>query len=111
MEVRAMALLPKEPADLALAPVAAHVDQNLTRLRDLSVDEIAVDLAVQLNDSPTAEGPEERAERVRRAALRFVDMHGWHAEITPDHARLRLSGGSVALDLGLSATLHDYIAG
>ena len=31
-----MALVPKEPTDLALAPVAAQVDRNLARLRGLS---------------------------------------------------------------------------
>jgi hypothetical protein len=38
-------------------------------------------------------------------------MHHWKAEITDDAARLRLSGGSVTLDLGLSAALLDYIEG
>ena len=99
-----MPLLPKDPADLALAPVAAHVDLNLARLRDLSVAEIVDDLALQLNDEPRDGGPAERAERVLRAAVRFTDMHGWHAEITEDSARVKLTGGSVTVELGLSPT-------
>lgn len=42
-------------------------------------------------------------------ALLGVDVHDWHAEITSDGARLRLSGGSVSIDLGLSATILEYI--
>jgi hypothetical protein len=41
----------------------------------------------------------------------LVDLHGWEAEITDDRARVRISGGSVTLDLGLSATLLSYITG
>jgi hypothetical protein len=44
-----------------------------------------------------------------RAALRNVEMHQWTGEITPDACRLRVSGGSVTLDLGLGATLTRYI--
>jgi hypothetical protein len=42
-------------------------------------------------------------------AVRGVDLHAWHTEITPDSARLRLSGGSVTIDLGLSASILRYI--
>ena len=44
-------------------------------------------------------------------ALREVDLHHWDAAITDDFARLRLSGGSVSLDLGLSASILAYIRG
>jgi hypothetical protein len=105
-----MPLNPKVPKDLALAPLAAGIDLNLQRLRDRSPDEIAFELALELDDQ---EGPEtteaDRAERVLRVALRDVDLHHWHAEITGDGARLRLSGGSVSLDLGLSASILAYI--
>ncbi len=106
-----MPLLPKEPADLALAPVAAHVDQNLARLRDMSVAQIEADLALQRNDEPHHSDPSARAARVLFAALRFTDMHGWQAEITSDYARVRLSGGSVSVELGLSPTIRSYIMG
>jgi hypothetical protein len=106
-----MALLPKDPADFALAPVAVHIDQNLARIRDMTKTQIGDDLVLQLNDLPDGDDPDERAERVRAVALRLVDMHGWEAEITHDYARLRLTGGSVPVELGLSATIHDYIVG
>jgi hypothetical protein len=106
-----MPLLPKEAADLALAPVAVQIDQNLARIRDMSVEQIGADLALQLNDVPARDDADERADRVREVALRFVEMHGWEAEVTHDYARLRLTGGSVSIELGLSATVRDYILG
>ena len=39
----------------------------------------------------------------------MVELHGWQAEITDDAARLRLSGGTVSIDLGLSASILEYI--
>ena len=44
-------------------------------------------------------------------ALRDVTLQGWSAELTDDAARLHLGGGSVSLDLGLSAEILRYIAG
>jgi hypothetical protein len=105
-----MTLVPKEAKDLVLAPVAVAVDTNLRYLRDMSPEEIDNALVMQLNvGSPTS--PEERAAMVLEAAVRLVDLHGWEAEITDDRARVRISGGSVTLDLGLSATLLSYITG
>ena len=42
-------------------------------------------------------------------ALWEVELHDWRAEITGDSARMRLTGGSVSLDIGLSANLLEYI--
>lgn len=42
-------LLPKVPADLALAPVAAQIDDNLSRIRDISPSAIGVDLQLKLD--------------------------------------------------------------
>lgn len=52
---------------------------------------------------------EERAELVLRQALRDVDLHGWTANVTDDGCRIHLDGGSVSLDLGLSAGVIRYI--
>lgn len=102
--------LPKEYKDLSLAPVAATVDANLQRLRDRTPEEIHYDLILELNQPSVTTDPAQRADWVLGVALRDVDMHGWTAAITDDHARLRLSGGSVSIDLGLSASLLRYIA-
>lgn len=103
-----MTLHPKKPADLLLAPVAAAVDANLTPLRDKDFSQVELELALAL-DLPAAETKDGRASQVLRAALRDVDPHGWEAEITADQSRLRLTGGSVSLELGLSTTLTSYI--
>ena len=104
-----MTIHPKVPKDLALAPVAVAIDLNLLHLRDKSPAEIEFALALALNRT-TADG--SRADReawVLDEAVRGVDLHTWHTEITSDAARLRLSGGSVSIDLGLSANLMRYI--
>jgi hypothetical protein len=102
-------LRPKTPKDLLLAPVAAEIDLNLQPLRDLPPAEIADALGLTLNVDRAGADRAQRAARILDVALRSVELHDWHAEITDDAARLRLSGGSVTLDLGLSATLRDYI--
>ncbi|HET8979593.1 MAG TPA: hypothetical protein VFN87_15630 [Solirubrobacteraceae bacterium] len=104
-----MALLPKAPIDLSLAPVAAHVDLNLQRLRDRSQEEIEYELALELDRPLFANTRQERGDHVLRAACRNVDLHGWEASITEDGCRLRLSGGSVTIDLGLGEAVMRYI--
>jgi hypothetical protein len=107
--IRVMTLVPKTPADLALAPVAAGIDINLQALRDKTPEEIDYELSLQLDQPLITNTRQERAEHVERAALRGLDLHGWHIAVTDDGCRLRLSGGSVTLDLGLGAALMSYI--
>ena len=104
-----MTIHPKVPRDLALAPVAVAVDLNLQHLRDKQPAEIGFALALSLNRETTNSDRAERAEWVLDEAVREVDLHTWHAEITDDSARLRLSGGSVTIDLGLSASIMRYL--
>ena len=92
-----------------LAPVAAEIDLNLQALRDKSPEKIGEALAIALNANLAGASRSERASRVLEEALRSVELHDWRAEITDDSARLRLSGGSVSIDLGLSATILRYI--
>ena len=103
-----MTLPPKSAKDLALAPVAANIDLNLQFLRDKSPSEIGEAVAIALNVDGSTER-DQRAAWILEVALRLVDLHEWDAEITGDSARLRLSGGSVTIDLGLSATITEYI--
>jgi hypothetical protein len=39
----------------------------------------------------------------------MIELHNWDARVTDDGARLRLEGGSVTVDLGLSASILRYI--
>ncbi len=104
-----MAIRPRTPADLALAPVAAGVDLNLQRLRDRTPAEIDTELTFALNVDTTRGDRAERERWLIEDATRFVELHGWTASITEDAFRLRLEGGSVSLDLGLSPSLTRYL--
>ena len=104
-----MALHPKVPKDIALAPVAAEIDLNLQRLRDKGLKELDSELQLELNGPPTPNTRDNRAAQVLRVAFRDVDPHGWEGSITDDACRLHLAGGSVTLDLGLGASVMQYI--
>lgn len=95
--------------DLLLAPVAAEIDRNLQHLRDKPLAEIEPALELELDRRLLNDVREERAARVLSAAIRNVDLRGWNVSISSDGARLHLSGGSVTLDLGLSASLLAYV--
>lgn len=103
--------LPKDPHDLTLAPVAISIDRNLAILRDLEVPQIAFTIQLELDRPERNHTPDARAACVLEAALRNVDLHGWVARVTSDHARIRLSGGSVTLDIGLSEAILRFIDG
>jgi hypothetical protein len=103
---------PKASMDLSLAPVAAEIDSNLQPLREkATAEEIEAALQLATNRTPISDTREERGDRVLDLALRNVELHGWEVEMTDDNARLRLSGGSVSLDLGLSASISRFIEG
>ena len=105
-----MTLHPKKPTDLTLAPVAAEIDQNLQPLRDADPKDVAAAITLTVNEN-VGETRDRRAKQVFLSAIRDVDLHGWAAAISDDATRLQLRGGSVGLDIGLSATLRDYIEG
>src|SRR2546421_1651854 len=98
-----MTIHPKSQRDLMLAPVAAQIDRNLQRLRDGSPQDVMAELELELDRPAMYLDREERAELVLRQALRHVELHGWTAALTDDATGLRLGGGSVSIDLGLSA--------
>ncbi len=104
-----MTLRPKVPTDLSLAPVAAEIDANLEPLRDKSPTEIDFELQLEFKGPLVPNTREERESAILATALRDVNRHGWAAEITDDACRLRLTGGSVSLDLGLSANILRFV--
>jgi hypothetical protein len=91
--------------------VAVAIDRNLAPMRDTEPREILVALEVVLDRPERTGSRDERSARVLEAALRNVELHGWSGHVTADGARIRLTGGSVELDLGLSATILRFIAG
>jgi hypothetical protein len=100
---------PRHARDLMLAPTAAGIDLNLQRLRDLSPEQVQAQLALELDYEPRGEDRAARTTLVLQQALRQVELHGWQAAISDDGWRLHLTGGSVSLDLGLSAGITRYL--
>lgn len=101
---------PRQPKDLVLAPVAVEIDLNLQRVRGKSPAEIeAAFPTIDLREWP--DSPDGRAARVLDLALEMVQLRGWEAAVTEDHSAIRLSGGSVTLDIAVSASVARYIEG
>jgi len=104
-----MSLHPRETRDLALAPVAVHVDMNLRPLRESGPEELEATLQLLLDRPEVDQSRVSRERRVLAAALRGVDLHGWNAAVTPDGSAVRLEGGSVTLDLAVGATVMRHL--
>ena len=104
-----MSLHPKETKDLALAPVAVHVDENLRPLRDAGPQDLEGVFQVLLDQPEIEHDRASREARILRAALRGVDLHGWEAAVTKDGSAIRLAGGSVSVDIALGATLLHHL--
>lgn len=104
-----MTIHPKKQKDLLLAPVAVEIDMNLQRMRSGTSREVLAELELELDRPAMCSERSERAELVLRQAVRNVDMRGWNAAISDDGTRVHLDGGSVSLDLGLSAGITSYI--
>jgi hypothetical protein len=106
-----MSVHPKSSQDLFLAPVAVDVDTNLRPLREMSQGELVYDLALELNQPIELRDRSDRERAILGAATRFVHLHNYDASISDDATRLRLSGGSESLDLGLSPSITEYLRG
>jgi len=104
-----MTMHPKYPKDLMLAPVAIQIDRNLQRMRDGSARDVEAELELEFDTRADELDRDQRTALVLRQALRDVDLHGWGAAVTDDGFRLRLDGGSVSLDIGLSEGIARYI--
>ncbi len=111
LEVRVIpmtALYPHSPADIAFAPVLLGLEGNLEWLR--TCDDLELALALDLNDDDhwyhTAS---ERADRVRRSAVRSVELHGLTVTPTEDGHGLRVSHGDYAVPIMLGKRLATYV--
>ncbi len=92
-----------------LAPVAVEIDSNLRGMRDRSVRDVESQLELKLDTPAMRTVRAEREDLILRLAVHNVEMHGWRAAITDDGCRVHLEGGSVSIDLGLSANITAYI--
>jgi hypothetical protein len=101
---------PHSIADLALAPVLIKIERNLDELRDSR--DLLYTLALELNDDAAwYRSPARRADRIRRAATRGVDLHGWDARPAPDLQGLVVQHGDYRVTVMFGKRLTDYIRG
>lgn len=99
---------PHSAADLAMAPVLISLERNLERLRDSRSPDF--ELTLELNDdSGWYHTPADRAERIRRSAIRDVDLHGWQVRATDDLQGLAVEHGAYRVSLMLGDRLAGYI--
>jgi len=100
--------LPHSVTDLALSPVLVSIERNLAWLRDN--EDLEFTLAVELNDDdimyPTAS---DRARRVRAAAVRDVDLHGWAVTPTADMHGMAVTHGEYTVSIMLGRRLTEYV--
>ncbi|QEC46474.1 hypothetical protein FSW04_02020 [Baekduia soli] len=104
-----MARTPKELKDLALAPVAVAVDENLRFLRTRTPEELGAALELVLDRATPDPSRETRLAQVLEAAIRDVDLHGWQATMSDDGSAVRIAGGSASLDISVGATVLHYV--
>ncbi len=102
---------PKHFKDLVLAPVAVEIDLNLQRVRGKSAEEIEAAFDARVDVRPWRDDREGRAARILDLAVAIVDLRGWEATMTEDYSAIRLSGGSVSLDISVSASVLRFIEG
>jgi hypothetical protein len=99
---------PHSAPDLALAPILIRIERNLARLRDS--ENLAYEFALSLNDDNSFyHTAVERAQRVRRSAVRDVDLHGWSVEPTPDNYGLAVTHGEYTVAVMFGRQLTDYV--
>jgi hypothetical protein len=70
-----MIALPHDTSDLLLAPVLLAVDANIDRLAVLTLEELAVEVAL-VSNIPDRSRP-EREQGLIRTVCQDVDCHGW----------------------------------
>jgi hypothetical protein len=102
-------MAPRSLQDLSLAPVAVGIDRNLQRLRGKSAADIEREMELELDTPAVWDDAEQRREHLLAFAVRNVDLHDWDTAITDDCSAIRLSGGSVTLDVALSRTVCEYL--
>ena len=101
---------PHSAPDLVLAPILIRIERNLARLRDS--ESLDYEFALSLNDDDSFyHTAAERAQRVRRSAIRDVDLHGWSVEPTPDNYGLAVTRGEYTVAVMFGKQVTDYVIG
>lgn len=100
-----MATLPRDVADLALAPLVLQLDRQLASYSALNADEIHLRVSLEVDADPHF--APARRECVLDALTRYVDTHGWDLSWTTRGLRLHHDTRSVTL--GVPPSLAGYL--
>ena len=102
-----MSTLPRDVADLHLAPVILAVDAKIVELASLALSALATRIAIE-SGWPTWSRA-DREHGLLDAIGGFIDGHGW--TLSYDARGVRLSHGAHTVVLGVPATFGEYLDG
>jgi hypothetical protein len=102
-----MTVLPRDVADLYLAPVILAVDARIEKLSRLRPDELAFEIALEGDHPEWTTGLREAG--LLQAIERRVDTHDW--ELSLDRRGIRMTHGQHTLVLGIPDTFTAYCSG
>ena len=102
-----MAVLPRDVADLYLAPVILAVDARIEELSRLGADELAFQIALEGDHPEWTAGLREVG--LLQAIEQPVETHEW--ELSLDPRGIRMSHGQHTVVLGVPDTFAAYRSG
>ena len=100
-----MIALPHSTHDLLLAPVVLAVSERIEELSSLSVEELALQVAIS-GDTPDLTA-DFRRTGLLRTICHLIDLHDWH--LAWDGKDLRLSRRRYSVVLGVPPQFLEYI--
>lgn len=102
-----MIALPHDTSDLLLAPVLLAIDSNVNRLARLTLEELAIEVALVSNVPDRTRA--ERELGLIRTVCQGVECHGW--DFSWDARGLRLSHNDRHIVLGVPQQFAGYLHG
>lgn len=102
-----MTSLPHDVADVMLAPVALHVDEQIQELSTLAPAALRFEVGLRSDLADRTEG--QRRTAVLSAISRRLEMHGWELEWTDRGVRLHHGASPNTLVLGVPESIREYI--
>lgn len=102
-----MATVPRDLADLYLAPVVLALDERIRDYGTLGADDLAKRIALESDRLDWSR--DERETAILMALSHFIDLHGWALDWV--ERGLQLSRGPHSLVLGVPQSLRDYVDG
>jgi hypothetical protein len=102
-----VANLPRDVADLYLAPVVLAIDERIEELATLDANELRQRVGVEVDGRDWSR--EQRALGLLQTVCHFIDCRGW--TLSWDERGIRLTSNEHTCVLGIPATFIGYVAG